>query len=377
MLDRLRKALAERYAVDRELGRGGMATVFLARDLKHQRPVAVKVLNPEVAAVLGPERFLHEIEVAAGLDHPHILPLFDSGEADGLLYYVMPFVEGGTLRDRLNREKQLPVDDALQLAREVADALSYAHGQNVIHRDIKPENIMLAGGHARVADFGIARALSAAGGERLTQTGVAVGTPLYMSPEQATGGSDVDGRSDLYSLGCVLYEMLAGTPPFTGTAQSILRQHLMDEPRPDHVGPARGAGSRRGCVDAGPRQDAGGSFQSGGAVRRCAAGSSAAPVAPPAGRFAQTATDPARATIAFALSSAIVLAVIWLLVRQAGLPMLGILGRRRPDRRRPAGDRGDGGSRAYPGGGARHPGWHARGVAPCSAAASPLAPSVS
>jgi eukaryotic-like serine/threonine-protein kinase len=232
MLDRLRQALATRYGIERELGRGGMATVYLARDLKHQRAVAVKVLDPELASVLGPERFLREIEVAAGLDHPHILPLYDSGEADGLLYYVMPYVEGGSLRDRLLREKQLPVDEALQIAREVADALSYAHGHDIVHRDIKPENIMLAGGHARVADFGIARAVSAAGAQRLTQTGMAVGTPLYMSPEQVAGGADIDGRSDLYSLGCVLYEMLAGTPPFTGTGESILRQHLVAEPRP-------------------------------------------------------------------------------------------------------------------------------------------------
>ena len=226
-LERLTAALADRYRIERELGAGGMATVYLAEDLKHHRKVAVKVLLPELAALLGQERFLREIEIAARLDHPHILPLYDSGEAAGFLFYVMPFVEGESLRDRLNREKQLPLEDALQIAREVADALSYAHRQEVVHRDIKPENILLSGGHARVADFGIARAMSAAGGQRLTQTGLAIGTPVYMSPEQASGSSDVDGRSDLYSLACMLYEMLAGEPPFTGTAESIIRQHLV------------------------------------------------------------------------------------------------------------------------------------------------------
>ena len=229
--ERLRAALADRYAIERELGSGGMATVYLAQDVKHHRPVAIKVLRSELAAALGPERFLREIEIAARLTHPHILPLYDSGEADGLLYYVMPYVEGETLRDRLEREKQLPLDDALQLAREVADALSYAHSHDVIHRDIKPENILLQSGHAVVADFGIARAITAAGGERLTETGIAVGTPSYMSPEQAAGSKDLDGRSDLYSLGCVLYEMLAGQPPFTGpTVESVVQQHLAAEP---------------------------------------------------------------------------------------------------------------------------------------------------
>jgi tetratricopeptide (TPR) repeat protein len=229
-LDRLRAALADRYAIEREVGRGGMATVYLAEDLKHHRQVAVKVLAPELAAALGPERFLREIEISAGLDHPHILPLYDSGQAEEFLYYVMPYVEGESLRARLNRERQLPLDDSRQIAREVADALSYAHSRGVVHRDIKPENILLAGGHARVADFGIARAVTAAGGDRLTQTGLAIGTPLYMSPEQAAGTQDVDGRSDLYSLGCVLFEMLAGEPPFTGPPESMLAQHLTAEP---------------------------------------------------------------------------------------------------------------------------------------------------
>ncbi|MBI1723880.1 MAG: protein kinase [Gemmatimonadetes bacterium] len=231
LLPRLTAALAGRYAIERELGRGGMATVFLAQDQKHHRPVAIKVLTPELAAVLGADRFLREIEIAARLTHPHILPLYDSGEADGVLFYVMPYVEGESLRDRLAREKQLPLDDALQIAREVADALSYAHSHDVVHRDIKPENILLESGHAVVADFGIARAITAAGGSKLTETGMAIGTPAYMSPEQAAGSKELDGRSDLYSLGCVLYEMLAGQPPFTGpTVESVIHQHLAVEP---------------------------------------------------------------------------------------------------------------------------------------------------
>ncbi len=230
---RLTAALADRYRIERPLGRGGMATVFLADDLKHHRRVAIKVLHPEVAAAIGPERFLREIATVAKLTHPHILPLHDSGVADGLLFYVMPYVEGESLRDRLVREKQLPVEDALRIAREVADALSYAHAHGLVHRDVKPENILLESGHAVVADFGIARAVAAAGGEKLTATGIAVGTPAYMSPEQAAGGRDLDGRSDLYSLGCMLYEMLAGQPPFTGaTAESLLHQHLSVSPRP-------------------------------------------------------------------------------------------------------------------------------------------------
>ena len=228
-LSALSAALADRYRLERELGHGGMATVYLAQDLKHDRAVALKVLKPELAHALGPERFLREIQVTAQLDHPHILPLLDSGDAGGFLYYVMPYVQGETLRTRLMREKQLPLDDALQIAAEVADALNYAHGQGIVHRDIKPENLLLAGRHVRVADFGIARAVTAAGGDSLTATGVAIGTPAYMSPEQAGGSKDVDGRSDLYSLGCVLYEMLAGHPPFTGgTAHEILARHSMD-----------------------------------------------------------------------------------------------------------------------------------------------------
>jgi TolB-like protein len=233
VLARLQVALSSRYRIERELGRGGMATVFLAEDLKHHRRVAIKVLEPEVAAAIGPERFVREIETVAQLTHPHILPLFDSGQAGDLLFYVMPYVEGESLRERLARERQLPVDDALRIAREVADALDYAHRHGVVHRDIKPENILLEEQHALVADFGVARAIAAAGGERLTTTGLAIGTPAYMSPEQASGSSSLDGRSDEYSLGCVLYEMLAGQPPFTGpTVESLLHQHLSADPQP-------------------------------------------------------------------------------------------------------------------------------------------------
>src|SRR6266581_7336018 len=225
----LQASLAQRYTIERELGRGGMAIVYLAQDLRHHRPVAIKVLKPEIAGALGPERFLQEIEIAAGLTHPHILPLHDSGEAAGFLYYVMPYVEGESLRDRLRRERQLPPDDARHIAREVADALSYAHSRHVIHRDVKPENILLGTGHAVVTDFGIARAITAAGGERLTETGITVGTPEYMSPEQTAGEAELDGRSDIYSLGCVLYEMLVGKPPFAGKEGFVKR---FTEPAP-------------------------------------------------------------------------------------------------------------------------------------------------
>ena len=230
--ERLQAALAPRYRILREAGRGGMATVYLAEDLKHDRRVAVKVLRPELAAALGPERFLREIQIAAVLAHPHILPLHDSGEADGFVYYVMPYVEGETLRDRLIREHQLPIGEALRIVHEVADGLAYAHRLGVVHRDIKPENILFMGGHAVVADFGVATAVGVAGGARLTETGLALGTPVYMSPEQAMGQGDVDGRSDTYSLGCVLYEMLAGDPPFGGSSPQAVVARKLTEPVP-------------------------------------------------------------------------------------------------------------------------------------------------
>ena len=227
LLAHLQAAFADRYTIERELGRGGMATVYLARDLKHDRPVALKVLRPELAAVLGAERFLREIRLTAQLQHPHILTLIDSGEADGFLYYVMPYVEGESLRQRLEREGQLPLDEALRITRAIASALDFAHGRGVIHRDIKPENIMLHQGEPMVADFGIALAVSTAGRERLTETGLSLGTPAYMSPEQASAEPKLDGRSDQYSLASVLYEMLAGEPPYTGlTAQAIIAKRL-------------------------------------------------------------------------------------------------------------------------------------------------------
>ncbi len=239
-MSRLATGLADRYRVERELGQGGMATVYLAEDLKHRRNVAIKVLHPDLGAALGAERFLSEISTTARLQHPHILPLLDSGEADGLLYYVMPLVTGETLRSRLERERQLPVQDAVRIAREVADALGCAHAQGVIHRDIKPENILLQGGHALVADFGIALAVQEAGGQRLTQTGLSLGTPQYMSPEQAMGEKQVDRRSDIYALGAVTYEMLIGEAPFTGpTVQSIVARIMTEEPR--HLGVQRKA----------------------------------------------------------------------------------------------------------------------------------------
>ncbi len=229
MLERLKTALVDRYMIEREIGRGGMATVYLAHDVKHDRKVAVKVLRPELAAVLGAERFLSEIKVTANLQHPHILALFDSGEADGFLYYVMPYVEGESLREKLNREKQLAVVDALRIASQIADALGSAHRQGIMHRDIKPENILLSEGHAVVADFGIALAVNSAGGERLTETGLSLGTPAYMSPEQVVAEQDLDARSDIYSLACVLYEMLAGDPPFVAsTPQAVLARHVTD-----------------------------------------------------------------------------------------------------------------------------------------------------
>jgi serine/threonine-protein kinase len=231
-ITRLNAALEGRYRIERELGAGGMATVYLAQDLKHDRQVAIKVLRPELAAVIGAERFLAEIKTTANLQHPHILPLFDSGEADGLLFYVMPFVQGESLREKLDRDKQLSVEDAVRIAKAVASALDHAHRQGVIHRDIKPANILMQDGQPVVADFGIALAVTAAGGGRLTETGLSLGTPYYMSPEQATADRDPGPQSDLYSLACVLYEMIAGDPPHTGSsAQAVLARILTDRPR--------------------------------------------------------------------------------------------------------------------------------------------------
>ncbi|MEE9212453.1 MAG: protein kinase, partial [Phycisphaeraceae bacterium] len=232
-LARLSTALADRYEIQEEIGAGGMATVYLAQDLKHDRKVAVKVLRPELAAVLGAERFVQEIKTTANLQHPHILPLFDSGEADSFLYYVMPFIDGETLRDKLNRETQLGIEEAVRITADIADALGYAHRNNVIHRDIKPENILLHDGRPMVADFGIALAVSAAAGGRMTETGLSLGTPHYMSPEQATAEKDLTNRSDIYSLGSVLYEMLTGEPPHMGnSAQQIIMKIVTDTARP-------------------------------------------------------------------------------------------------------------------------------------------------
>ena len=231
--ERLNTALAGRYRIEREVGHGGMATVFLAADLKHDRQVAIKVLKPELAAVLGAERFVVEIKTTAALQHPHILPLFDSGEADGFLFYVMPFIEGETLRAKLDRETQLGVEEAVRITVQVADALDYAHRRGVIHRDIKPENILMHDGRPMVADFGIALAVSAAAGGRMTETGLSLGTPHYMSPEQATADRDITGRADVYSLASVLYEMLTGDPPHTGSsAQQIIMKIITESAAP-------------------------------------------------------------------------------------------------------------------------------------------------
>ncbi|HYV97813.1 MAG TPA: protein kinase [Gemmatimonadaceae bacterium] len=232
-LTRLRTSLADRYVIEREVGAGGMAKVYLASDLRHRRKVAIKVLKPELGEALGAERFLREIGTSANLRHPHILPLFDSGDAGGSLFFVMPFVEGESLRTRLDHDKQLALDDAIRITDEVADALHYAHTRGIVHRDIKPENILIEGGHAVIADFGIARALRVAENPALTQSGASLGTPRYMSPEQISGDQTVDGRADLYSLACTLFEMLAGRPPFVGpTFQSMMYQHMADDPPP-------------------------------------------------------------------------------------------------------------------------------------------------
>jgi TolB-like protein/Tfp pilus assembly protein PilF len=316
--DRLQAALADRYRIERELGGGGMATVYLAEDLKHERKVAVKVLRPELGATLGAERFLHEIKLSARLNHPHILPVHDSGEADGFLFYVMPYVEGETLRQRLDRERQLPLEDAVRIASEVADALSFAHGLGVMHRDIKPENIFLEAGHAVVADFGIARALTVAGGERLTETGMSVGTPAYMSPEQGAAEGEVDARTDIYALGCVLYEMLAGDVPFPGTSgQAILARKAAD-PVPslrvvrETVPPAMEAVVTRALARvAADRMATAQEFAE--ALTRASAAEPAARVVRPIGR-------PWRRSVAAAAGVVLVAAAAWWLTTQAGGP---------------------------------------------------------
>jgi serine/threonine-protein kinase len=232
-IERLRESLANSYDIERELGRGGMSAVFLAHDRKHDRVVAIKVLHPELAANLGPERFLREIKLAARLSHPHIVPLFDSGDAGGLLYYVMPYVEGESLRERLNREQQLSVEESVRHGCAIASALDYANRQGVVHRDIKPENVMIHEGVAMVTDFGIAKADGPADAATLTQAGMMIGTPAYASPEQASGELDLDGRSDQYSLGCVVYEMLSGERPFKGgNARAVLARRLTETARP-------------------------------------------------------------------------------------------------------------------------------------------------
>ncbi len=233
ILQQLQAALADRYVVERELGAGGMATVYLAHDLKHERKVALKVLRPELAAALGAERFTREIRIAAQLQHPHILPLHDSGEAGGFLYYTMPYVEGESLGERLARSGELPIDEAVRILREILDALAHAHEHGVVHRDLKPDNVMLSKRHALVMDFGVAKAVSEAGRHQVTTAGVALGTPAYMAPEQATADPHTDHRADIYAVGVVAYELLTGSPPFTGpNPRAVLSAHVMDDPAP-------------------------------------------------------------------------------------------------------------------------------------------------
>ncbi len=315
MLLRLKAALAGRYTIELELGQGGMATVYLAHDVRHDRQVAVKVLRPELSLELGADRFVREIHLAARLNHPHIMPLFDSGEAGGFLYYVMPVVEGESLRERLQQAKRLPVEDATQIAQEVADALDYAHRHGVVHRDIKPENILLQDGHAVVADFGIGKAVSAAaqGVAALTRTGVTVGTPAYMSPEQAAGDEAIDGRSDLYSLGCVLYEMLAGEPPFTGpTAQAVIAAHLTATPRP--LAELR-SDTPPWVADAIARalaKDPNARFRAATAFRDA--------IGAPATAAAPRPAHPLRVPGLYGLAAALALGVVYLLTIELGLP---------------------------------------------------------
>jgi serine/threonine-protein kinase len=319
-VDRLANALSDRYTIDRELGAGGMATVYLAEDVKHNRKVAVKVLRPELAAVLGAERFLQEIKTTANLQHPHILPLHDSGEADGLLFYVMPFVEGESLRDRLDREKQLSIEDSLEIAQAVAGALDSAHRHNVIHRDIKPENILLHDGQPVVADFGIALAVSQAGGARMTETGLSLGTPHYMSPEQAMGDREIDARSDQYALACVLYEMLAGEPPYTGpSAQAIVAKVITEKATPvtvhrDTVPPHVSASIQK-CLSKLPADRFATASQFAQALSTPGSGPATVPVATPGVRPAATARD---WRLPAALASAVVFAGLFLFAALRG-----------------------------------------------------------
>ena len=319
-VSRVRLAVADRYQIERVLGEGGMATVYLAEDLKHHRKVAVKVMRPEFTATLGTDRFLREIEIAAKLSHPHILPVHDSGEADGLLYYVMPWVEGESLRDRLNREGALPVEVALRLARETAEALEYAHQRGIVHRDIKPANILLSGGHALVADFGIARALGS--GDALTQTGLSIGTPQYMAPEQAMGEATVDARADVYAVGGVLYEMLAGRPPYTGaTPQAVLAKSLTEAPKPLDASRAGLPGAVTGAVARAMARDVNARYQS---AAELAVGLDAALEATRSGArptVAAPAPDTARVIGLFSVIGVTVLAVAFALMRRVGLPI--------------------------------------------------------
>ncbi|HEU5170108.1 MAG TPA: serine/threonine-protein kinase, partial [Gemmatimonadales bacterium] len=331
--ERVAAALADRYRIERELGQGGMATVYLAEDLKHRRRVAVKVLRPELAQSLGAARFLREIEIAAQLAHPHILPLHDSGEASGLLYYVMPFVEGESLRQRLVREGALAPADAARFLREIADALAYAHGHGVVHRDIKPENVMLTGRHALVMDFGVAKAVSEAAGAGLTTVGVTLGTPLYMAPEQAIADPAIDHRADIYALGVLGYEMLTGRAPFAGmTPQQVLAAHITRVPEPlppvvqgRAVPPALAALVLR-CLE---KQPAARPAQAGDLVHLLEG------TATPSGGMAPVATDPLvsgltqaavrrghplRVATVFAAASAVVLGIVAFLTYRLGLP---------------------------------------------------------
>jgi serine/threonine-protein kinase len=317
---RVRKALAASYTIERVLGEGGMATVYLAEDPKHHRKVAVKVMRPELAATLGAERFLREVEISAQLSHPHILPVYDSGAADGVLYYVMPYVEGESLQQRMQREGQLPVDDALRISREVAEALSYAHERNIIHRDIKPANIMMSRGHALVADFGIARAMG--GSASITGTGLAVGTPHYMSPEQATGSAGVDGRADVYAMGCVLYEMLAGEPPFTGpTPQAIISRSITEAPRSLNATRVGLPPSLDAIVAKALAKSPADRYQTAAAMAEALGRANEAPISGSVPVTSAAGPSPAQVWGLFGFASVITLGVFYGLVSRWGLPV--------------------------------------------------------